>query len=263
MPSHWQLHGLRRAGLHQRRLSLPGRPAARARREPDRRPPARRSTCRRTGPARRRRAALRRRRLVPRVVAQRRGARLVEGQPAAGRVRRRPRCCGPAGERARGPRAPVVGRLATWRTRTCGGCPGIFRERDAARTARRARSTTSSSTPTTTTRPARARCGSTPTCPARVTVPELGIDAAAGETVTRAGRRAVERRAAPAVRRASWRPRASACGCGSASVPSSIEDGLLKVNGRRVLLRGVNRHEFHPDRGRTADRGDDAAATCC
>jgi beta-galactosidase len=30
----------------------------------------------------------------------------------------------------------------------------------------------------------------------------------------------------------------------------AIEDGMLKVNGRRILLRGVNRHEFHPDRGR-------------
>ncbi len=29
-----------------------------------------------------------------------------------------------------------------------------------------------------------------------------------------------------------------------------VEDGLLKVNGRRVLLRGVNRHEFDPDHGR-------------
>ena len=29
-----------------------------------------------------------------------------------------------------------------------------------------------------------------------------------------------------------------------------VEDGLLKVNGRRVLFRGVNRHEFDPDHGR-------------
>ena len=28
-----------------------------------------------------------------------------------------------------------------------------------------------------------------------------------------------------------------------------VEDGLLKVNGRRVLFRGVNRHEFDPDAG--------------
>jgi len=30
----------------------------------------------------------------------------------------------------------------------------------------------------------------------------------------------------------------------------SIVDGVLRVNGRRILLRGVNRHEFDPDRGR-------------
>lgn len=29
-----------------------------------------------------------------------------------------------------------------------------------------------------------------------------------------------------------------------------IVDGLLTVNGKRILLRGVNRHEFHPDLGR-------------
>ncbi|WP_255621400.1 glycoside hydrolase family 2 TIM barrel-domain containing protein [Pseudonocardia sp. DSM 110487] len=35
-----------------------------------------------------------------------------------------------------------------------------------------------------------------------------------------------------------------------------IADGLLTVNGRRVLLRGVNRHEFHPDRGRAVTEQD-------
>ncbi|MFJ8311381.1 MULTISPECIES: glycoside hydrolase family 2 TIM barrel-domain containing protein [unclassified Streptomyces] len=33
----------------------------------------------------------------------------------------------------------------------------------------------------------------------------------------------------------------------------AVEDGLLKVNGRRILFRGVNRHEFHPRTGRTLD----------
>ncbi|MBE8476070.1 glycoside hydrolase family 2 TIM barrel-domain containing protein [Streptomyces justiciae] len=32
-----------------------------------------------------------------------------------------------------------------------------------------------------------------------------------------------------------------------------VEDGVFKVNGRPVLLRGVNRHEFHPDHGRVLD----------
>jgi beta-galactosidase len=30
----------------------------------------------------------------------------------------------------------------------------------------------------------------------------------------------------------------------------AIEDGLIKVNGERILFQGVNRHEFHPDQGR-------------
>jgi beta-galactosidase len=30
----------------------------------------------------------------------------------------------------------------------------------------------------------------------------------------------------------------------------AVEDGVLRVNGRRVVFRGVNRHEFHPDHGR-------------
>ena len=33
-----------------------------------------------------------------------------------------------------------------------------------------------------------------------------------------------------------------------------IEDGLIKVNGRRIMFHGVNRHEFHPDTGRALDR---------
>jgi beta-galactosidase len=34
----------------------------------------------------------------------------------------------------------------------------------------------------------------------------------------------------------------------------SITDGLLTVNGRAIRLRGVNRHEFHPEHGRALDR---------
>jgi beta-galactosidase len=36
----------------------------------------------------------------------------------------------------------------------------------------------------------------------------------------------------------------------------AIQDGLLTVNGRRVLLRGVNRHEWNPDRGRAVTAED-------
>ena len=34
----------------------------------------------------------------------------------------------------------------------------------------------------------------------------------------------------------------------------SVEDGQLKVNGRRILFRGVNRHEHHPRTGRALTR---------
>lgn len=36
----------------------------------------------------------------------------------------------------------------------------------------------------------------------------------------------------------------------------SIVDGILTVNGRRIQFRGVNRHEWNPDRGRSVTRED-------
>lgn len=42
-----------------------------------------------------------------------------------------------------------------------------------------------------------------------------------------------------------------------------IEDGEVRVNGRRITLRGVNRHDHHPDRGKAvnvADMRDDVLA---
>ena len=85
--------------------------------------------------------------------------------------------------------------------------------------------------------------------PARVTVPELGIDVPAGEAVTVEAvepwsaelPRLYDAEVASAGERVRLR-------IGFRTVV--VEDGLLKVNGRRVLLRGVNRHEFDPDRGR-------------
>ncbi|NGO73901.1 glycoside hydrolase family 2 TIM barrel-domain containing protein, partial [Streptomyces boncukensis] len=88
----------------------------------------------------------------------------------------------------------------------------------------------------------------------RVTVPELGIDIAAGapgNSVTTA----VEPWSAE-------RPRLydGELACAGERIPLrigfrtvAVEDGVLKVNGKRILFRGVNRHEFHPETGRTLD----------
>ncbi len=83
----------------------------------------------------------------------------------------------------------------------------------------------------------------------RVTVPELGIDVAVGESATVA----VEPWTAET-------PRLYDAGIATVSERAAlrigfrtvvVEDGLLKVNGRPILLRGVNRHEWDPDHGRT------------
>ncbi len=82
----------------------------------------------------------------------------------------------------------------------------------------------------------------------RVTVPELGIEAATGETVTVPVRpwtaetpRLYDAVLATPGERIPLR-------VGFRTV--AVEDGVIKVNGRRILFRGVNRHEFHPDTGR-------------
>ncbi|TDE03401.1 glycoside hydrolase family 2 TIM barrel-domain containing protein [Jiangella asiatica] len=90
---------------------------------------------------------------------------------------------------------------------------------------------------------------------ARVVVPELDIDVPAGETVT-----------VPTVR--PWSAESPQLYDGEVVTAAervpvrigfrtvAIEDGVLTVNGRRVLLRGINRHEFHPDRGRAVTEQD-------
>ncbi|MFF8369659.1 glycoside hydrolase family 2 TIM barrel-domain containing protein [Streptomyces lydicus] len=83
----------------------------------------------------------------------------------------------------------------------------------------------------------------------RVTIPELGLDLATGESAT-----------VPVRPWTAEQPHLYDGDLVTAgeTVPLRIgfrtvrvEDGLLKVNGRRILLRGVNRHEFHPQYGRT------------
>ncbi len=85
----------------------------------------------------------------------------------------------------------------------------------------------------------------------RVTVPELGVDVATGEEAavpvrpwTAETPRLYDGVLATAGERIPLR-------VGFRTV--AVEDGLIKVNGRPVLLRGVNRHEFHPETGRALD----------
>ncbi|WP_086739559.1 glycoside hydrolase family 2 TIM barrel-domain containing protein [Streptomyces glaucescens] len=87
--------------------------------------------------------------------------------------------------------------------------------------------------------------------PGRITVPELGVDIAAGEPVT--------------VPVEPWTAETPRLYEGVLATPGErvplrigfrtvvVEDGLIKVNGRPVLFKGVNRHEWHPERGRALD----------
>lgn len=93
------------------------------------------------------------------------------------------------------------------------------------------------------------RVDSTPA--GRVTVPELGVDVATGEEVS-----------LPVEPWSAERPRLYSGELVTAGerVPLRIGfrtvgvvDGVFRANGRRVLFRGVNRHEFHPERGRAVD----------
>jgi beta-galactosidase len=85
----------------------------------------------------------------------------------------------------------------------------------------------------------------------RVTVPDLGIDVATGEPVT-----------VPVEPWSAEVPRLydGVLATEGERVPLRIgfrtvelSDGLIKVNGRPVLFKGVNRHEWHPERGRALD----------
>jgi beta-galactosidase len=89
--------------------------------------------------------------------------------------------------------------------------------------------------------------------PAVVEIPELGIRVAAGETATVA----VEPWSAESPRL--YRGTLTAAGAETIDLAIGfrtveIVDGVLRVNGSRVFFRGVNRHEHHPDTGRTLDR---------
>ncbi|WP_318200644.1 glycoside hydrolase family 2 TIM barrel-domain containing protein [Streptomyces sp. SCL15-4] len=85
----------------------------------------------------------------------------------------------------------------------------------------------------------------------RVTVPELGIDVPTGEPVT-----------VPVEPWSAETPRlyAGVLATEGERVPLRIgfrtvrvAGGLLEVNGKAVLFKGVNRHEWHPEKGRALD----------
>jgi len=85
---------------------------------------------------------------------------------------------------------------------------------------------------------------------ARVVVPELGIDAATGADIVLDY---VEPWSAESPRlyhgTVATAAETIAVAIGFRTV--AIVDGVLTVNGERVMFRGVNRHEFDPDTGRT------------
>lgn len=85
--------------------------------------------------------------------------------------------------------------------------------------------------------------------PARLVVAELGIDGPADQTYT-----------VPVQPWSAEQPRLYAAtvsttgeraGIGIGFRTVSIQDGVLLVNGRRLVLHGVNRHEWHSEHGRT------------
>ncbi|TDC15629.1 DUF4981 domain-containing protein [Streptomyces sp. 8K308] len=85
----------------------------------------------------------------------------------------------------------------------------------------------------------------------RITVPALAVDVATGESVT-----------VPVEPWTAETPKLydGVLATEGERVPLRIgfrtvalEDGLIKVNGRPVLFKGVNRHEWHPERGRALD----------
>ena len=96
--------------------------------------------------------------------------------------------------------------------------------------------------------------GSTPACRPGSPCPSWGWTRPRGRR-SDPGRRALVGRVAPAVRRpAGLGGERVALRIGFRTV--AVAGGVLTVNGRRVLFRGVNRHEFHPDRGRAVAEDD-------
>ncbi|MFK4805985.1 glycoside hydrolase family 2 TIM barrel-domain containing protein [Microbacterium sp. ZW CA_36] len=85
-----------------------------------------------------------------------------------------------------------------------------------------------------------------------VEIPELGVRIPAGETVAVP----VEPWSAdsPRLYRGTLRSSGEVVDLAVGFRRVEIRDGVFTVNGRAVTFRGVNRHEHHPDTGRTLDR---------
>lgn len=92
--------------------------------------------------------------------------------------------------------------------------------------------------------------------PGRFEIPELGLSGPLGVRVPAPGAQpwSAESPRLYEVRVYGTADRAVRVRVGFRSV--SVEDGVFRVNGRRTVLRGVNRHDFHPGRGRAVTRQD-------
>ena len=89
--------------------------------------------------------------------------------------------------------------------------------------------------------------------PARLHVPELGVDVDAG-TPVRLGSVQPWSAEVPRLYDALVVAPGETATLRVGFRRVEVRDGLLRVNGSPVLLHGVNRHEFHPRTGRTLDR---------
>ncbi|WP_460660179.1 glycoside hydrolase family 2 TIM barrel-domain containing protein [Kribbella swartbergensis] len=91
--------------------------------------------------------------------------------------------------------------------------------------------------------------------PGTVTVPELGLELATGEH-TRIDRVEPWSAEVPRLYDGVLRTDGGEVRLRIGFRTVAIADGVLTVNGNRVLFNGVNRHEFHPDRGRALTEQD-------
>ncbi|GGF38995.1 beta-galactosidase [Microbacterium sorbitolivorans] len=92
------------------------------------------------------------------------------------------------------------------------------------------------------------------TCAAVVEIPELGIRIPAGDTWS--GSVDPWSAESPRLYRGTLRSAGEAISLAVGFRRVSIDDGVFRVNGRPVKLRGVNRHEHDADRGRTLSLDD-------